>query len=143
FMMLIGQQTALVGDPSLVKPLITPAVATALLDDPDYSAATQAKFDAVARQLEREGYSVVRIPTVASTDGKTYLTYLNGLIDCRDGRRAVYLPVYRGADAVNAAAADVWRAMGFDVHPIDCTDVYRNFGTLHCLVNVLDRSAEK
>ena len=91
----------------------------------------------VADAARAAGYRVVRIPTVCSPDARTYITYLNGLIDQRDGHRTIYLPQYDHADALNQAAAKVWQDLGYEVRPVNVTSVYRYFGTLHCLVNVL------
>ena len=146
FMMSVGGRTMLVGDPSLARAL-TPAATTApasaafpeLPGGADFTLQTQRRFDAVARQCQAEGYTVVRIPVVPATDGRTFLTYVNAIID-RDGpNRIVYMPCYRGAEPLNAAAEKVWQGLGYEVRPIDCTSVYRHFGCLHCLVNVLER----
>ena len=107
---------------------------------PDFTAATQHLFDAVAEQCAATGYRVVRIPVVPARDGRTYLTYVNVLLDRAGDRRIVYLPYYRGAEALNAAAQAVWEKLGFEVRLVDCTATYRHFGCLHCLVNVLKRS---
>jgi hypothetical protein len=139
FMMAAGDRTMLVGDPTLARDF-WPSVGTELPGGPDFSDATRRRFDAVASQCRREGYRVVRIPTVPSRDGKTYLTYVNVITDHRAGNHVVYLPVYRGADALNEAAAQVWRGLGYDVRQIDSTTTYRFFGNLHCLVNVLRRT---
>ncbi len=128
-----------------------PAAGLALLGDPahrpaellggpvDASARLQADLDAVAEQLTREGFEVHRMPVLAGADGRTWMTPLNGILDQRHGRRIVYMPVYRGAERLNEAAAALWRAAGFVVRPIDCTSSYRHFGSLRCLVNVLAR----
>ncbi len=108
--------------------------------NPDGSPATQKQFDDVAAQVAAAGYRVVRIPTVVAPDGKTYLTFVNGLIDQRLGGRTVYLPTYAGQDALNQAAVETWEGMGYRIVPIDCTKVFPRFGTLHCLVNVLERT---
>jgi hypothetical protein len=140
FMMAAGNRTMLVGDPSLAKPLWR-EVTTELPGGPDFSDVAQQRFDAVARQVAAAGYRVVRIPTVtALADPKVYLTYVNVITDHRDGRHIVYLPTFRGADALNDAAARVWRGIGYEVRPIDCTMTYRLYGNLHCLVNVLRRN---
>jgi hypothetical protein len=107
---------------------------------PDFSAATQHLFDAVAGQCAAAGYRVIRLPTIPAADGKTYLTYVNVILDRQGGRRIVYLPFYRGAEPMNAAARGIWEGLGYEVRPVDCTDTYRQFGCLHCLVNVLKRS---
>ena len=136
FMMVAGDNTVLVGDPSLAKPLLPKA---GLIDAPDFSAATQQLFDTVARTCEATGYRVVRVPVLPDRDGRTYLTCLNAILDQRGERRVVYMPTYRGADALNAAGEAAWRDLGYDVRPIDCTATYRHFGSLRCLVNILRR----
>jgi hypothetical protein len=132
----------LVGDPSLGRELI-PAGASDLIASlpggPDFTPETQHRFDAVASQCAAAGYQVVRLPVAPAGDGRTYLTYANVLIDQQGARRIVYLPFYRGAAALNAAARAVWEGLGYEVRPVDCTSVYRHFGCLHCLVNVLKR----
>lgn len=138
FMSVAGNHVVLVGDPSLGKALIP--VQLDLPGGPDFTPATQHLFDAVAGQCAAAGYDVHRIPIVPGRDGRTYLTYVNVLLDRSGDRRIVYVPFYAGADALNAAARAVWEGLGFEVRPIDCTATYRRFGCLHCLVNVLKRS---
>ncbi|HEY7088945.1 MAG TPA: hypothetical protein VH518_12700 [Tepidisphaeraceae bacterium] len=134
YMMAKGNHTMLVGDPSLAKALVSPESLSA-----DFSPATQARFDVVAEQLESLGYNVVRIPTVIWPDQKTYFTYVNVIMDSRDGRQIVYMPIYQGAEALNDAAAKVWQNLGYQVRRVDCTSSFHDFGNLHCLVNVLER----
>jgi hypothetical protein len=150
FMASVGGHLMLVGDPKLGKKLL-PAQFQAedragseeymnLPGGPDFTAATQHQFDAVAEQCAAAGYRVTRIPVVPARDGRTYLTYVNVLLD-RDGeRRIVYMPYYRGAEALNAAGRAVWEQLGFEARLVDCTATYRQYGCLHCLVNVLRRS---
>ena len=141
YMAIAGNGVAVVGDPSLGQPLLADASGPADANiTPDTTENTQKQFDEVAAQMLAAGYRVVRIPTIVAPDGKTYLTYVNGLIDQRNGRRTFFLPTYRGQTALNAAAARVWENLGYAVVPIDCTEVFPHFGTLHCLVNVLKRS---
>jgi hypothetical protein len=52
----------------------------------------------------------------------------------------VYLPQFSGADAMNDHAARIWRSLGYEVRPVDCTSTFQLFGNLHCLVNVLRRA---
>jgi hypothetical protein len=138
YLMPVGDRTVLVGDPRLAEPLSRrgnpqpPFLA-------DFSAAAIARFEAVAEQCRAAGYRVVRIPVVPGEDGRTYLTYVNAILDQRDGQRIVYMPVFAGADALNRAATAVWRELGYEVRPVSCDACYRHFGTLHCLVNVLRR----
>ena len=150
FMASVGGKTMLVGDPALGRQLISAEVAQhdpagtnefmSLPGGPDFTAPTQHRFDAVAAQCALAGYKVVRIPVVPAQDGRTYLTYVNALIDQQGDRRVVYLPFYRGVERLNAAARSVWENLGYEVRPVDCTTAYRHFGCLHCLVNVLKRS---
>ncbi len=141
YMAITRDGEAIVGDPSLGHGLFNPtAKAQPTAIDSDWSLTTQRQFDDVADQVRAAGYRVRRIPTVVAPDGKTYLTYVNGLIDQRDGHRTFYLPVYKGQDDMNRAATQVWESVGYQVRPITCTSVFPHFGTLHCLVNVLKRS---
>lgn len=144
FMMLAGNRTALVGDPSLARRLLNEAEQSSHpslpLDRPDFSEGTQRRFDAVAATCAASGYRVVRIPVVPAADGRTYLTYLNVILDQRRGRRTVYMPVYRDAAILNDAAAAIWQGLGCDVRRVDCTHTYRHYGSLRCLVNVMERS---
>jgi hypothetical protein len=150
FMASVGGHRMLVGDPNLGRTLVPAQFQLEnraggdefmnLPGGPDFTAATQHLFDAVAAQCAAAGYRVVRIPVVPAQDGRTYLTYVNVLQDRAGERRIVYLPYYRGAEALNAAGRAVWEGLGFEVRPVDCTATYRHFGCLHCLVNVLKRS---
>jgi hypothetical protein len=150
FMASAGGHVMLVGDPRLGKALLPDqfqagdkAGSPEFMDlpgGPDFTPATQHLFDAVAGQCAAAGYRVVRIPVVPARDGRTYLTYVNVLLDRAGEKRIVYLPYYRGAEALNAAARAVWEQLGFEARLVDCTETYRHFGCLHCLVNVLRRS---
>lgn len=145
FMASVGDNVMLVGDPKLGKEWAESPEASAsgfmnLPGGPDFSAATQGLFDSVAAQCAAEGYQVIRIPTVPACDGRTYLTYLNVLLEAKGQQRIVYLPFYRGAESLNAAAQKVWSDLGYEIRPVDCTAVYPHSGCLHCLVNVLKRT---
>ncbi len=150
FMMAVGNKTMLVADPSRAQAFLffNPPVPGSPLSDllarlpggPDFSPAMQARFDSVARTAESQGYRVVRIPVAPARDSKAYITYVNVIMDTRDNHRIVYMPTFQGADTLNAAAANVWESVGYEVRPIDCTPVFTRGGTLHCLVNVLERS---
>jgi hypothetical protein len=151
YMMPIGNRTALVGDPSLGRALTGPAwqpgddsvesEETLIADD---TPATQARFDRAARDLQANGWRVLRVPVVAFDD-RTYVTYTNAVLETRGERRRVYLPVYAGpgvdaaAGRLDAAATQVWRDAGFEVRPVRVAGVWRHHGTIGCLVNVLRR----
>jgi len=144
YMMAVGDRTVLVGDPAAAKQLLAEASDEDLADlcpkqEPDFTAATLAKFDAVAQQCRAAGYRVVRIPVVPGRDGRTYVTYLNAILDQRGGHRVVYMPVYSQAKVLNRAAAEVWSRLGYEVLSVNCDACYPHFGSLHCLVNVVRR----
>lgn len=144
FMMPAGDRTVLVGDPAAAGRLLAEPGESDLADlcpgsGPDFAAATIARFDTVAEQCEAAGYRVVRIPIVPGRDGRTYVTYLNALLDRRGGRRIVYMPVFSGAGPLNRAAAEVWTGLGYEVRSVNCDACYPHFGSLRCLVNVLRR----
>jgi hypothetical protein len=133
-----GRGRVVVGDPLLAARMYA-AARRPPPEFADLSAATQQAFDAVAVACRQAGYRVTRIPVVPGRDGRTYLTYLNVIIDERGGDRVVYMPTYAGADDLNDAAASVWRDLGFTVRRVDCSTTFRHFGSLRCLVNVLRR----
>jgi len=145
YMMVVADRTMIVGSPALARQLLerTP-LSSDLLEKlpggPDFTPSTQQLFDAVADQVSSAGYRVVRIPVVPACDGKTYLTYVNALTQSADSDRVVHLPQYRDADVLNQSACEIWSQLGYRICPIDCTDIFPAFGTIHCLVNVLDRS---
>lgn len=139
FMMQVSHDTVLVGDPSLARSLAGQGLPP-LPGGADFSPPTQASFDSVASVCAQAGYRVRRIPAVPAADGKCYLTYVNVIIDGRGPRPMVYMPIYQGAEALNAAAERIWQEAGYQVRAVDCTSTYQHFGNLHCLVNVLERT---
>jgi N-dimethylarginine dimethylaminohydrolase len=144
YMMAVGNGTVLVGDPAAAKRLLAESSDEDLADlcpkqGPDFTETTLGKFDAVAEQCRAVGYRVIRIPVVPGRDGRTYVTYLNAILDQRGGRRVVYMPVYSQAEVLNRAAAEVWSRLGYEVRTVNCDACYPHFGSLHCLVNVVRR----
>jgi hypothetical protein len=143
YLMPAGDRTVLVGDPRMARQLLAQsprnAVDSYLPGGADFSEATFARFDAVAEQCRAAGYRVVGIPVIPGSDGRTYITYVNAILDERDGGRVVYMPTFRCAEVLNRAAAAVWRTLGYEVRPVECDACARHFGALHCLVNVLRR----
>jgi len=139
FMVAVGQGRMLVGDPGLGRRTAATGSLPDLPGGPDFTPETQHRFDAVAAQCAAAGYQVTRLPVIPACDGRSYLTYANVLLDQRGGRHIVYLPFYDGVESLNAAARAIWIGLGYEVRPVDCTTIYRHFGCLHCLVNVLRR----
>ena len=125
-LMPVGHRTVLVGDPGLGEkaladsPEEAAAVAAFLPGGPDFTPAAAARFETVADECRAAGYRVVRIPIVPGRDGRTYLTYVNAIMDVRDGRRTVYMPSYTFAEGLNLAAAAAWADLGYDVKPVEC-----------------------
>jgi hypothetical protein len=113
----------------------------ALSVKPDLSEQTQAALDAVAAQCVAAGFRVTRIPTIIDKDGRTYLTYVNSLVEDDSSGATAFVPEYDGMEELNAAARKVWESLGYSVRKVNCTSVYRHFGSLHCLVNVMRRSS--
>ncbi len=149
FMASIGNNTMLVADPKLGRELLSASgqnsaafatVVHELPGGPDFKPETQRLFDVVADQCAALGYRVVRIPVIPAQDGRTFLTYVNALIDEQAVRRVVYLPRYDGCEIMNTAARTIWETEGYEVRTVNCTATYRHFGCLHCLVNVFSRS---
>ena len=140
----LGDRVALVGDPRLAKaivgPSFDPAARSPETQQPlgaDFSAETVGKFERVAEDLKRAGYTVVRIPNIP-LDPKTYVTYTNGVYETRAGRRIAYLPQY-GIESLDAAARQIYVSLGWTVSPIRVARVYPYHGTIGCLVNVVER----
>jgi len=139
FMMPIGRGKILVGDPRLAIKLIKDKNFSPPLMNPDLSPEIQQKFDSVAKDCIAHGYQVTRIPILPDRDGRTYLTYLNVIIDEDPRGKKVFMPVYKNAEALNRQAASIWKDSGFQVARIDCSSSYKYFGSLRCLVNVMAR----
>ncbi|MBX3158918.1 MAG: agmatine deiminase family protein [Deltaproteobacteria bacterium] len=97
------------------------------------------RFDRVAAQLAARGFEVTRVPVVVLEGAGSYVTYTNALFDRDDDGPVVYLPTY-ALPALDEAAADLYRALGLRVVPIDLSSLYRLNGSLGCLVNVMSRA---
>jgi hypothetical protein len=140
FMMPIGAGRVMVGDPKIAAALMgAEEFETLLPEGADFRIETLATFEAVAAQVAATGTEVIRMPIVPSPDGRSYLAYLNVILDDRDGQRTVYMPTYQGAETLNEYATTIWESAGYTVVPIDCTSAYQHGGSLRCLVNVLTR----
>lgn len=136
-----GRRRMVVGDPSLGREVYDAAgvEAAELEGGADLSEEMQGRFDSVARLAAGAGYAVTRMPVVVPRVGKNYLTFVNVILDREGGQGIVYMPTFGGQSRMNAAAARVWEGLGYGVRGIDCSTVWTRGGTLHCLVNVLER----
>lgn len=108
--------------------------------DTDHSAA---RFDRVAGELAARGFIVHRIPVIVLPGAGSYITYTNALFDRSErggpSQSIVYLPIY-GVPQLDDVAQQTYRALGYQVIPIDVSTIYRRNGSLGCLVNVMARS---
>lgn len=106
-----------------------------LLDD----AAAFEPFARVADDLRGHGFTVVEVPLLLTATPRVYVSYNNALLERRDGVGVVYMPVY-GIDALDRAAGDVFRDLGWRVEPVRVGNVYTYTGSLRCLVGVVSRA---
>ncbi len=142
-MMVAGQGRVVVGDPSLAVKILGDRVHAPDLVPcgDDFTAATQARFDAVARACADAGYAVIRIPLVPGHDGRAFLAWVNGMIDVRDDTVTYFMPSFPHAPMeLESAAMEVWKKLGFRVIKADCDGAFTHGGSLRCLVNVLRRT---
>ncbi|MGC8862562.1 MAG: hypothetical protein ACP5R5_07275 [Armatimonadota bacterium] len=114
------------------------------------------ELDRIAVELRRYGYRVRRFPflmrarkmTPLSSSGKKppdmqagypCLTYNNVLIEDDSAHRIVYLPQY-GLAALDRAASDAWRRLGWRVVPVQGFAISAMYGgSLRCCAKVLER----
>lgn len=130
-------RTVLVGDVEAGLRLLPPGIRLSL--PVDRSPETLRKFQSIAARLIDKGFSVRPVPLVPLSDGLTYVTYNNALLERRsDGRLHAYVPQF-GIPALDRAGLAAYATQGFVTHPIDVSRIYRHNGTVRCLVNVLRR----
>ena len=95
-------------------------------------------FDDVAIQLGKLGCEVIRVPVVPHYTDHWMITYNNVLMDFRDHRSVVYLPVF-GIKSLDRFAENVYLDAGFEVRKVNLYTLYRHGGTLRCFANVTKR----
>lgn len=139
--------TAIVGSPALAVRITG--------QDPDVPPACAAGLDRLARELERSGYRVARIPVLrrrARPEWKAgWLSWTNVLparwTEAAGERRRVVLPAY-GTDGgplledLDAAAAETWRALGFEISAAEGPFTWMSVfdAGVRCLTKVLERA---
>jgi hypothetical protein len=110
-------------------------------------------LDAIAADLERRGYSVLRVPFLGTLEKERQtrrspdqpgdypvLSYNNVLVEREGDRERVYLPEY-GFPGLDSAARRAWESAGFEIRTIrglTTSAMYR--GSLRCNVKVLARA---
>ncbi|MDH3496488.1 MAG: hypothetical protein OER21_06990 [Gemmatimonadota bacterium] len=140
-----GRPTALVG---------SQALAARVAGEPFEARERDERLDRVATDLADAGYHVERLPlTRERADPRWkpgWIGYNNVLVETwRDGptlRRRVTVPRY-GTDggphlaALDAAAADIWTGLGFEVRPVEAPFTWLAVfdGGIRCMTKVLAR----
>lgn len=94
----------------------------------------QAKFDETARQLMSQGFTVYRLPALVNTEDEWMVTYNNVLMEQTPEGKCVYLPQYQ--IPLDRIASTVYERLGFQVKPIDVSQIYFLGGAVRCLTNV-------
>lgn len=132
----------MVGDPDMGLALFDRSKSDAsVLPYPiDRREQTLQRFRNVIAQLDAAGFELIRVPLVPLTDGLTYITYNNVLLEHRDGALHAYVPQF-GLPAMDRAGRDAFAAAGVVVHPIRVANIYRYNGTVRCLVNIVRRAS--
>jgi hypothetical protein len=134
----LGGRRVLVGDVAAGLRLLDADPAARATVPADRTPATAARFETAARALAAAGFEVARAPVVVLEGGGSYVTYTNALFATEGGRAVVYLPTYALAGLDRAATAQ-YRKLGYEVRPVDVSAIYRQNGSLGCLVNVVER----
>ncbi len=106
---------------------------------PEFRADLTTRLDNIARQMKALGYTVERVPLLPSATTRAWMSYNNGIVETRNGETIFYMPTF-GASALDEAGAEAFRSkMGCKVIPVDCSTIWQLGGSLHCLVNVVER----
>jgi hypothetical protein len=138
YMMPIDDYTVAVGDERAGLALLANEPDAGLeLEDP---VAEAGRFDRAAAILVAQGFKVVRVPALVLKGAGSFVTYTNALFDRRGDQKIVYLPTY-ALPSLDDAATAFWQGQGFEVHPVDVSNIYQMNGSLGCLVNVTRRAA--
>ena len=140
-----GREQILVGDPLM---------AAEILDTPLHPLALATQFDAIAEDLTKHGFSVIRNPLpmiymdkVAECRRTWFYASSNNVLLQRSSASGniVWLAEY-GHDnwpelaKTDAANRELWQSLGYEVRMIGGGQrLAENLGGLHCLTNVLKR----
>jgi len=161
------EKTVAVGDPSLIKKAVEkmsprrrkevekqlsalmerPVTLRSLTDDERSGYPNQQRdFDTYARNVEKEGYRILRLPYAEPTWGAPNITYNNCLIERfqkEDGThvKRVFLPVY-GIRELDNMALDTYKSEGFQVFPIPMATLATRKGALRCISQWLARKGQ-
>ncbi len=144
YMTPLTKNQVLVGDPKAAAAIVgeqwKPGEVASDTQEPlvaDFSADTVTRFERAKQELLAQGFEVTSIVNVPFDD-KTYLAYTNGVFEVRDGRHIAYVPAY-DVPALDDAAHETYRKLGWVVVPIHVRSLFAFHGTIGCVVNVLER----
>ncbi len=155
----IDDKTVLLGDPALGRSILAAKNAEPRENDkaseetpeddsqeqpsrtPTDKVGLDSLYEHAGKQLAKRGFKVERIPILIDDYGYT-VTYNNVLMEVRNGKRIVYMPVY-GLEELDSAAKKKYESLGFKVKPVDVSKIYRFGGTLRCVTNVLARGTKE
>lgn len=144
FLSLVDDRTVVLGDPMLARSLFDAAADIGVEDVRigDFGsvswrdqAIVSPQYASVAAELRAAGFKVHRVPALHAADA-TLLTWTNVVMDQRDGRQIVYLPVY-GIPHLDRRARSVWARLGFEVRLIPSQELILHGGAVRCATNVI------
>jgi hypothetical protein len=136
----LGEGVVSIADPDLGRSLLAkgPAEERARVDVETDEKRLE-PFRNVRRFLEDRGIRVVPVPMLLTRTPLVYVTYNNAILETRDKGKHIYMPVY-DLPELDRAAASVYESEGWTVHPVRVSKVYRNRGSLRCLVGIVART---
>ena len=142
-MTVLADGSVMLADVRWGERLAPPRLAELLKDDPDRRARGEAvtlRLEASRGALAGKGLIVRRVPAYLIPGETSVATYANVLQEVTPEGPVVYLP-WHGLEALDSAAAMVYRQLGYEVRPINVRGFFRFGGSLRCIVNVVERRA--
>ena len=124
--------------------LVRPNLKDGLQHAIQYSRELSSDLDAIASDLQKQGFRIVRAPALVSNlEGEEIrfpiLTYNNVLLETRNEQNIVYLPQY-GLNTLDQAACTSWESLGYLVKPVEGFATSAMYGgSLRCCTKVLLR----
>ncbi|MGE0492091.1 MAG: hypothetical protein AB7S38_22950 [Vulcanimicrobiota bacterium] len=134
----LDDDTVAVADPKSSMAMVGPEFKP--LVEATKSAGLAESYERAAEKLRGLGLRVVRLPNLAGVGLLTpYLTYNNVLMECYDGVRRVYMPVY--GVSLDEVARAVYREYGFEVVDMPSAQATtRLWGAVRCATGELEVS---
>ena len=135
----LGDGVVAVADPDLGARIVQAAPVTEGTPGISSDCAAIDKFHRVARELESQGFDVVRIPLLLTATPRVYVSYNNALLERGPSGRRIFMPVY-GIPSLDDAATQLFEQQGWQVVPVRVAKLYQHTGSLRCQVGVLARA---